>query len=214
VPDANMTKTVLAKSLKELLEKKSIHKISIAEITQHCGMNRQTFYYHFRDKYELVSWIYYYEIIRVATKDQTLHDWSDGIMRILTVMKNDIGFYQNALSITGRNSLEEYLFALSKDLILTMLETLTNSREIEPQYKKFIVEFYACGMVGLIKSWARAGMKQTPQTIKRYFNDLVKDSRKLAFQYYSRGKQKERHLPKQPTPPASFGGGIDSVRFW
>ena len=114
MPDANMTKTVLAKSLKELTKKKSIHKISIAEITKHCGMNRQTFYYHFRDKYELVSWIYYYEIIRVVTKDKTLRDWSDGIMQILTIMKNDISFYQNALNITGQNSFEEYLFVVSK----------------------------------------------------------------------------------------------------
>lgn len=59
--DALITKRAIATGLKELVDEKPFNKISIRDITEKCGLNRQTFYYHFQDKYELVNWIYYQE---------------------------------------------------------------------------------------------------------------------------------------------------------
>ena len=56
-------KRALAIALKELMREKPLVKISIADIVGRCGMNRQSFYYHFRDKYDLVNWIFYTELI-------------------------------------------------------------------------------------------------------------------------------------------------------
>ena len=51
--NSNITKKALAESLKELGSTRILDKITVADITEHCGVNRQTFYYHFNDKYEL-----------------------------------------------------------------------------------------------------------------------------------------------------------------
>ena len=55
---AQTTKRALAASLKELLLQKPFHKITISDITQHCGVNRMTFYYHFHDIYDLANWTF------------------------------------------------------------------------------------------------------------------------------------------------------------
>ena len=47
--NSNITKKALAQSLKELGSTKILDKITVADITNHCGVNRQTFYYHFQD---------------------------------------------------------------------------------------------------------------------------------------------------------------------
>ena len=52
------TKELLAESFKELTTAKAINKITIANITDNCGMAQATFYRHFKDKYDLISWIY------------------------------------------------------------------------------------------------------------------------------------------------------------
>ena len=57
-----ITKDAIANAFKELMKIKSFDKISISDITNSCKLNRQTFYYHFQDKYELMNWIYYNEI--------------------------------------------------------------------------------------------------------------------------------------------------------
>ena len=51
------TKRALEASLKKLLLRKPLNKITISDITEDCGVNRMTFYYHFKDIYDLVDWI-------------------------------------------------------------------------------------------------------------------------------------------------------------
>lgn len=56
---SNITKNALAQAMKELMLEKKFEKISVTDICNQCGMNRKSFYYHFRDKYDLVNWIFY-----------------------------------------------------------------------------------------------------------------------------------------------------------
>ena len=62
---SQITKKALAQSLKNLLLKKPLNKITINDIADDCGINRMTFYYHFKDKYDLVNWIFYSEFMPV-----------------------------------------------------------------------------------------------------------------------------------------------------
>lgn len=55
---AQATKKALAAALKELLGQKPFHKITISDITEQCGVNRMTFYYHFHDIYDLAQWAF------------------------------------------------------------------------------------------------------------------------------------------------------------
>ena len=66
--DSNITKRALAEALKELMEEKSFSKISVADICGKCNMNRKSFYYHFKDKYDLVNWIFDTEFISVMSR--------------------------------------------------------------------------------------------------------------------------------------------------
>ena len=50
------TKQALSETFKILLEDQTIDKITVKDIVSKCGVNRQTFYYHFRDIYELMEW--------------------------------------------------------------------------------------------------------------------------------------------------------------
>ena len=56
--DSNITKRALASALKELMNEKPFARISVSDICTKCEMNRKSFYYHFKDKYNLVNWIY------------------------------------------------------------------------------------------------------------------------------------------------------------
>ena len=52
------TKELLAESFRELAEQKPINKITIANITDNCGMTQPTFYRYYKDEYDLIAWIY------------------------------------------------------------------------------------------------------------------------------------------------------------
>lgn len=69
--DSNITKRALATSLKELMMEQPFEKINVAQICERCNMNRKSFYYHFKDKYDLVNWIFDTEFIALL-KDENL----------------------------------------------------------------------------------------------------------------------------------------------
>ena len=75
MPDANITKTALASSMKRLMKEKPFSKISVIDICDGCGMNRKSFYYHFKDKYDLVNWIFYIDFIGLVNTREYRSGW-------------------------------------------------------------------------------------------------------------------------------------------
>ena len=55
---SQITKKALAASLKKLSGRKSLDKITVIDLAEDCEINRQTFYYHFKDIFDLVEWIF------------------------------------------------------------------------------------------------------------------------------------------------------------
>ena len=79
---SEVTKRALEQSLKNLLLKKPLTKITINDITEDCGINRMTFYYHFKDIYDLVEWSCL-EDARKALEEKKTHDtWQEGFLNI------------------------------------------------------------------------------------------------------------------------------------
>ena len=75
---SQLTKRALAESLKALLAQKPLSKITISDITAHCGMNRMTFYYHFQDIYDLIDWICQEEGGRALQGRKDYRTWQEG----------------------------------------------------------------------------------------------------------------------------------------
>ena len=115
--DSMITKQALAASIKELMEREPLSKISVGDITSNCGVNRQTFYYHFKDKYELVNWIYYTETVKLMSSFSDRAHWTDGLGALCRYMRDNKRFYINALSTPGQNSFQEYLLEFARGLV-------------------------------------------------------------------------------------------------
>jgi AcrR family transcriptional regulator len=75
MPDSSITKRALAEAMKTLMKQYPMEKIKIGDIVALCNMNRQSFYYHFKDKYDLVNWIYYTEFFEGILGSSEEPDW-------------------------------------------------------------------------------------------------------------------------------------------
>mgnify|MGYP000895434724 CR=1 FL=1 len=177
--ESSITKKAMAESIKELMKQKSLEKITVTDIVQNCGLNRQTFYYHFKDKYDLVSWIYYNEVVLTLSQASTDPDWSTVILRALNVMKRGKNFYTRALNVTGQNIFYDYFFRETKEMLLKIVNQLADSvkegHDIKDADKLFIAEFYTYGLVGMIIQWARNGMKEPPNEIADRLKHFIDD---------------------------------------
>ena len=75
---AQTTKKALAASLKHLLLQKPLNKITISDIARDCGINRMTFYYHFKDIYDLVEWMCIDESAKALEGKKEYDTWQQG----------------------------------------------------------------------------------------------------------------------------------------
>ena len=105
--NSNITKRALASSLKELMVEIPFEKITVAHICEKCGMNRKSFYYHFKDKYDLVNWIFDIEYIPIAKSNVIDTSWSL-FESLATYFYENKGFYRKVMRITGQNSFHEH----------------------------------------------------------------------------------------------------------
>jgi len=183
-----ITKKAIAAGLKELMKRKSFDKITISDITNECGLNRQTFYYHFQDKYELVNWIYYNEAISVIVSELDFNNWDKKVLELLTIMKNDAHFYQSALKSTGSVEFQNYLFCLSKEIFSDVIDKIAGSDEIDDFDKNFLAEFISHGTVGMISAWAEKGMKQSPEVIVSHLKKIVEGAKATIAERYLKEK--------------------------
>ena len=72
---SDLTKRALEQSLKNLLLQKPLHKITISDIADDCGINRMTFYYHFKDIYDLVEWVCMEDAKKALADNKTYETW-------------------------------------------------------------------------------------------------------------------------------------------
>ena len=74
--DSNITKRALAAALKEVMAQKPFAKINVSDVCEKCDMSRKRFYYHFRDKYDLLNWIFDMDFFRIAGSVETSQPWA------------------------------------------------------------------------------------------------------------------------------------------
>jgi probable dihydroxyacetone kinase regulator len=141
MPDSNITKEALANSLKGLMAKKAFSKICVSDIVGNCGLTRQSFYYHFKDKYDLMNWIYYTETARFMSAYDTVEHWTDGLKDLCYYMQQNKAFYINALNTVGQNSFPEYLHDYINDISVSAVENMLNAEFDREKWAIFVLFF-------------------------------------------------------------------------
>lgn len=162
---APSTKLALANALKKLLQKKFLDDITVKELVEECEVNRQTFYYHFQDIYDLVEWIFLAEAEAAIGGQKTYDTWQQGFLQILQSLQKDRVFYINVYHSISREYIEQYLYKLTYDLMIGVVEERAAGMSVRAEDKEFIAHFYKYAFVGLTLEWIRGGMKETPAAI-------------------------------------------------
>lgn len=185
---AQTTKKAFATSLKKLLSKKTLDKIKITDITEDCEVNRQTFYYHFKDIYDLLEWIYTNEATRALGDKKTYDTWQEGFYEIFEYILENKNFVLNTYNSVSREYLERYLYNEAYYLLLGVVEEKSRGMFVREKDKSFIVDFYKFAFVGLVVDWMRKGMREDPKDIIKRLNTLISGNIETALERYRTDK--------------------------
>ena len=180
MPDANITKSALAASMKRLMKEKVFSKISVVDICDGCGMNRKSFYYHFKDKYDLVNWIFYTDFIALVSTHAHEDGWSL-MTSICNLFYQDQDFYRGALHIEGQNSFREYFQESMSPIAAYFLQS---GDEDDDEVEDFAIKLFCNAYLTTITEWLEQGCQFEPaefvdnmkQLILRLAKKMMQDS--------------------------------------
>lgn len=161
----NATKAALEESLKRLLLKKPLDKITITDITTDCGISRMAFYYHFKDIYDLVEWSCIEDASRALQGKKTYDTWQEGLQQIFEAVLENKPFILNVYRSVKREQVENYLYSLTYQLIEGVVEEQSENLMVTEEQKKFIADFYKYSFVGVMLDWIKREMKEAPEEI-------------------------------------------------
>ena len=182
--DSNMTKKALASALKELMKTVPFSKISVGDICNMCEMNRKSFYYHFKDKYDLINWIYTSEF--VVGLQNKIYDSEWNILEDLCdYFYENRDFYRKALQIKGQNSFSDHFREYIRPLIAERISTLFG----EEQPDEFTLDFLSDAMICAMERWLLSKECMPPEQFVNKLKTLTEKCAHAIFQEMSQAEQ-------------------------
>lgn len=157
-----ITKKALGETLKTLMREQPFEKISVKDICSACGLNRNSFYYHFKDKQDLVFWIFDYEFITLI-RSRTFDGPFDLFETVAEYFYANREFYRKALAITGQNCFSEYFTEVFEELCAEQIDKYFG----EDPNCTFYASFSADTMRQALVRWLNEGENVPPQELTR-----------------------------------------------
>lgn len=180
------TKKALADSLKDLLRTRPLSKVTIADITEGCGINRMTFYYHFRDIYDLVEWICREECSAALGGPLDRETWQEGFCRLCRHVLEERSFFTAVYHSIGREQAENYLYRVTYSILRSAVDELAGDMPIGEEEKKFIADFYKFAFVGVDSNGSAPGCASRRRSSPGRLSRLLNGHLELALRNLSR----------------------------
>lgn len=172
------TRELLGESLHELAENKPVDKITVKEIVNNFGMSSATFYRYFHDKYELIAWIYNYQMEDFFLDFcEGAETWRQAILDTVTILDNDRDFYKNALKNTeGHNSFLQLTHLRGIELLMEYIQKA--GPDLMNDEILFDVKFYLRGASYSIADWRVNALPWSVQEITDYLCGAIPEKLK------------------------------------
>lgn len=138
--------------MKRLMRQKPFEKISVSDICSDCGINRKSFYYHFRDKYDLVNWIFYVGFMTELDVSHYENGW-ELLEEACKYFYRERVFYRAALQIEGQNSFKDYLIETAEPVARFFTQDIL----AESEDSAFDIAFLSDALLTGIVRWLSGG---------------------------------------------------------
>ena len=166
---SNFTRNAIISSFLKLLDQRPLAKITIKDIVEDCGINRNSFYYHFRDIPALLGEIVGEEINRIISQYPTIDTLEAGIKIAVDFTLKNRRAVKHIYNSVNRDIFEDYMWRICAYVTETVLRPEFAKHKISDADKRLITRFLTCEVFGLIFGWLSEGMTE----------DILKDSSRI-----------------------------------
>lgn len=171
---ANFTERAITDTLKEMLKKHPIDKITVKDLTEACGISRNTFYYHFHDLYEVLTRSFLNELDAIVQAHGEEESWEQTFIELLGfIYENRVAINHIYWSVDSENLdrfLSEVVYHYTRDVV----EAESGRDRYSERTISLAADFYKNALLGAVLGWIESDMKESPQELAHLYNSVFK----------------------------------------
>lgn len=184
------TKKLIREAFIKMLNERPLNKITVTDIVNECEINRNTFYYHYADIYEVLSEIFQTELQTAIDEYNDTLSWEDGFLVATEfALENKTAIY-HVYNSMQREELEDYIYNVAGNVMENYVDRESEGINAAFEDKVLIASFYQCALTEMVLRWIATGMKGDPDVIiKRIgllFDGNITLSLKRSEDFYKR----------------------------
>ena len=155
---SQLTKYALEQSLKKLLRERPLDKITIKDLVEDCGVNRQTFYYHFQDIYDLIAWSLNAKMNEILKNNNAMHsDLKTKFLLVFRYFEDNRQIILNGFDPVNHMQYERIIEQYAREHLREKLLLVPQSAFVSEEEREAIIDIYANGFSGLFLKWIERG---------------------------------------------------------
>lgn len=185
---SKLTEQAIKASLLKLLEERPLSRITVKDIVEDCGINRNSFYYHFADIPTLLEQIITDEAEKIIAEHpavETLEQCMEAAISFALNYKRAVLHIYNS---TNRDFYEQSLMRICGHVVTDYFDLLAQDISVDPKDREVLIRFYKCECFGQIIDWMNNGMK--PEA-REQFRRLCELRQGIAFETLRKNLQQK-----------------------
>lgn len=169
----NYTKNLIKQEFIKLLNKKSLHNITVTEIAKQCKIERKTFYYHYENLPQLVKEIFDEELEDVIEEFNETLSWEESFISATKFILENKKVVKHMYESDYKVELEKYIFSISGEIMRKYVRRVAKDTKAQEIDIKLIAFFYQCALSSSLIQWVATDMKTDPKLVTRRLGELM-----------------------------------------
>lgn len=179
---AQFTKKAIMQCFIQMLNESPMDKISVVDIAERCGINRNTFYYYYCDIYALVKELFTIEAQRIAEKELSCATWQEVCLEALEFVRENRRAVYHLFHSNHRDLLEEYLYDVAHLEMVNFVRREAEGMPVKEEDINSLALFYTSALVGLVTRWMLEGMKAGVESILDNIGRLITGNLRMSLE--------------------------------
>ena len=157
---AKFTQKAIIATFLEILQDKSLDKITVKDIVEQAEINRNTFYYYYEDIYDLLDYIFEDELRKVLSEAREGCTFYEEYVRAAAILLNNKQAIRHVYQSKSRHIVIDYLAKVTEVFVKRFVVKAAEGYELDEEGVNYITRFYSAAIVGYTMHWIDEGMPE------------------------------------------------------
>lgn len=176
------TKQAIRNSFIKLLNQRPVNQITIKDIVEDCGINRNSFYYHYRDLPSMVEEIVMEEVNVIIRQNPTIDSLEECLNVATSFARENRRAAMHLYHSSNRDLFEQYLWRVSEYAVRTYISTALSPYSLKESDIDIIIRMNKWECFGAVMDWLSGGMKDDIEAVCNRISQLKRGTLEAVIQ--------------------------------